>query len=192
MKCQVYNKGITINFGQFLIIWDIDIIRMYSWFWVKWFCYFCCTMFGCPFIEMTKFSFNDLTLYLNNHTYYNKVIHTTQYDESTDINCLLFVHSSSVYSSVCTANLLLVYKHWLLTDQVGILLNLSPLVCGASVDTLLVYRQTEVCVGLLCCCHTWTHSHSAAQSVAWDWLMGDMGHHIQNLLGKLQERRIKL
>ena len=36
MKRQVYNKGIFANFGQFLTMWDIDIIRMYSWFWVKW------------------------------------------------------------------------------------------------------------------------------------------------------------
>ena len=43
MKRQVYNKGISSILGDFLTIWDIDIIRMYGWFWVKW----CHIMFGC-------------------------------------------------------------------------------------------------------------------------------------------------
>ena len=34
---SLYNKGIFTNFGYFFIIWDIDIIKMYSWFWVKWY-----------------------------------------------------------------------------------------------------------------------------------------------------------
>ena len=36
LKHQVYNKGIFTNFGYFFKIWNIDIIRMCSWFWVKW------------------------------------------------------------------------------------------------------------------------------------------------------------
>ena len=36
MKRKVYNnKGIFTNFGYFFMTWDIDIIRMYSWFLVK-------------------------------------------------------------------------------------------------------------------------------------------------------------
>ena len=34
------------NFGYFFIMWDIDIIRMCSWFWVTWCKKFCCVMFG--------------------------------------------------------------------------------------------------------------------------------------------------
>ena len=35
MKRQVYNKGFSPILGIFFMTWDIDIIRMYSWFLVK-------------------------------------------------------------------------------------------------------------------------------------------------------------
>ena len=41
MKRQVYISGIIFT------IWNIDIIRMCSWFWVKWCNYLCCIMFNC-------------------------------------------------------------------------------------------------------------------------------------------------
>ena len=50
-KRQVYNKGIFTNFGYFFIIWNNDIIKLCSWFRVKWCNLFCCIMFECQVIH---------------------------------------------------------------------------------------------------------------------------------------------
>ena len=45
-------KGFSPILGIFLTIWDIDIIRMCNWFWLKWCNYFCCFMFGYEVIHL--------------------------------------------------------------------------------------------------------------------------------------------
>ena len=37
MKRQVYNKDIFHKFWNLLILWNIDIVRVFSWFWMKWY-----------------------------------------------------------------------------------------------------------------------------------------------------------
>ena len=101
-KRQIYNKGIFTNLGYFFILWNIDIIRMSSCFWVKW-----CNYFSLYHVRLLSYSFVngpksafDLLRWPKVFKNISTTVHTTtksfipfcsaQDGESTDENCLVF------------------------------------------------------------------------------------------------------
>ena len=90
------------NLGYFFIIRNIDIIRMCSWFWVKWCNWFCCIMFRCWIICSLMSQNQPLTCFDGRKAFKNisTTVHamtksfipfcSAQDGEATDMNCLVF------------------------------------------------------------------------------------------------------
>ena len=112
IKRQVYNKGIFTNLGYFFTIWNIDIIRVYSWFWVNRCNYFCCIMFDFQVMPSWKWP-KSFSIRLQQPKYTQKYLNNPScYDKSFVSFC-----SSCNGESTQSLNVLSTLQKWQNFDE---------------------------------------------------------------------------